>query len=492
MKPYSIHYRLIFKNWKGIISMSISIAAAIFLWYLILAFMQLNAQYQSIYFGFIPSVSFLFEPHIPKNELNHQIQVLKQQYPIKYISKGASIDLSNVQFRLLNHPRETLTIPKNVRVFGIDYDQGKLITLIQNKKTVPARILQIDRIADEWIIHVEHTDHLVEGRCFWKINGSQLPFKVYHEKQFMELSYDDHNDLNHKSIHYHMIRFLSKYIPMEYTGMNINRFESDLFSIYLLRKIRAYAGIIFKPLQTNLFEEIQMLVSSDLMRLINPHDRVTSAEMIIDSKQIPVQILDSFYDKTSNNRHTGTILMNYQSFNQLFHCQGYNFLHVYGADEYAAAITGDIQSIYPDAEVQQKKHMLQPHIKKHTLYQSLLVLFFILFICIVLCLMIIQLKLLYRQYQQDLILMKLYGKQLFLFSKCLLLSDFLGITLSFVSIKLFVIWNNQLMATYYFPPVILDWYALFKICVIILILSAGCMIIEQNHINRLSFETRHA
>ena len=454
--------------------------------------MQLNDQYQSIHFGFFPSVSFLLDTNIPKSQLNPKIKMLKQQYPIKYITKGAAIDLSDVQFRLMNRDQDTQTIPKNVRVFGIDYDQNKSISLIQNKKQFLARILQIDVIAKEWIIHVEQTDRLAEGQCFWKINGLLLPFKVYHEKKFIELSYDDRNDLDHQKIQQNMVRFISRYIPMEYTGMNINRFESDFFSVYLLRKIRAYAGIVFTPLQSGLFEETRMIVSSDLMRLINPYNLVTTAEIIFNGKQKPVQILDSFFDKTTQNRKTATILMNYQSFNRLFHPQGYNFLHVYGADKDATAIAKEIQSDYPDVEIQQRSEILESHVKKYQFYQSLLIIFFILFMGMVLCLMMIRLKLFYRQYQQDLILIKLYGKQLFLFSKCLLLSDLLGITLSFLLIQLFVKWNNQLMLTYYFPPVLLDWYALIHIIGVILFLSIICIKIEHNHINQLSFESRHA
>lgn len=495
---YIIYHSLLKHNCLNFIGLVISLSGMVIVFVLIFHVRDFYKYYEEVRAGFIPEIAVSFADDLKKKDIEKLLNDLNL-FNIKDIKVGARRQINNAKFSVesgesmndSHHKMETLN--KNIDIIGLRFDGDRHILLEQGSKKFTAKVLQIHYFGG-WLIDIDKVANLKGEKAFICYQNFLIDVVLSDYGSYYQCEVANPRDSDQMKLFLNfMTDYISRFIGLQSTGIPPNRFDNlrkadrDLYELEMYKKriVLAYAQLIFSKGKVP-----RVLFSNPLFYSIAKYEQIKKTKLMMNQRQIPLMVIDSFYINSENYFNNNLILMNYKDYHSLFKTSGYNLLFLYGKDFSSKKITEYIKENFEDANITMK-HDAIPILK----FQSNLVYFCMylllgLFLVVVSCILFIRLMKFYTVFEYELIFFKIYGLSVLVFSFMFSIIILVSIGFSYLFINIFVMANNRLLSAYYYPEIILTKdnysYTGFIIAAIFVIVS----VIEYFLFKKLNFGKR--
>jgi hypothetical protein len=466
---------------------------------MVLSIKEFYENYSAIRMGFIPTVSVKIKAPYDASQMDAIVKTIKSKFPIDHSLQGASCLLDHANFRVQTnevlHEQMFATIHKKKKLLGIDFRGDHSIYIKQGQSLIKSNVIQMSEFG-RWHFDIEKTDKLHEGEAHIIDLKKQYQVDVSDRGHYLRIHYVQKDPQEIISFFDFLNRFIAQFQKSTYAGIGTDRFvytlDSDTdkikyFQTYLKRYIIAYAGLVFQS-QT---DTLPVIVSSDLLHSINEYDNITLARLQTKSYNIPVIAYDAFNISPEQHMSKSMLLTNLTHFNTHIKKEDrHSFLYLYCNHKWADKIVDEITQINRQATCLTRHNIVPSYLREQNIVFISIMTLFSLFVGVYTCIVLIKLMKFHSIFQDDLTLLKLYGNQFTIFTTSVFMMTFIANGISALLFIRFIQWNNQLLESCYYPPILMNWtnfgYASLISWGIVLI----SLFLENRMLNQLNYAHR--
>jgi len=489
--PYSL-----ISNYKsGILSLWISFIVILCLLTILLTIKDYFSYYASVSYGFIPDIAVFFQQDMEEKQLKDMINGLEKKFQISHIRTGLIRKISNAYFLMKNDQYNiTQTLKQNIHIIGIVLNANKDITVFQDGHQYVSTVADMDEFGS-WFIKIKKVKGLKPGKCAIVTHTNvHIPVDIFGEKDRFNLRFACDDTKIQQAFYAFLNHFIGRFTQLDLTGIDIDRFagahyqtdEANLFDVYQKRKIVAYANLIFEKSPT----KIHALLSHDIMKSFSKYGSITQTTLCFENKQLQLHALDSFNYKPEKKLENSVILINYDVFRKVFKDHSnQKMMFVYSPDYYLDSMVQYIKSWVPDIVYIDKSQSIPSFMNQKMVINVCVHLLSILFFVIVLCIITIRLLKFYSIFYKDLLIMKLYGFKVYLYSILLMIVLILSSVVAYSFLYVNHHFFNKLLLQFYYQPMtfpLMNYGVALLSCGVIFIVA---FIIEYRLFHQLSYNT---
>jgi len=476
-------------NLSGILITFITI---LILMTLVLSIRNYYHYYSEINYGFIPDIAVYFNNFDETDSLQKLTDEIKAEFNIKQIYQGVETLLKNVSFTINSNE----TVQKDVTVLGLIFNGDKKIYISQSNKKYCCNVINIGEFGN-FYIDIQKNSNLNDGSCMLLLddeNSLSIPMIVLDYDNFIRLRYNGQSKEHDNLLYNYLIKYINRFANIKYSGINMNRFEyfqetdklTNWFNVFYKKYILAYSGIIFEGNKNR----VSSLITSDLMRSISKYFNIKSTIMKYSNEQIYLQVLDTFNFKPEKKINKSIILMNYSNFiNHLKLIPKKFFIYIYCDESVNKNLLKKINDTDSKVNCILKSEIIPDLLIEQSIVNNSIKLLYLLFTSIVFFIIFIKLVKFYSIYEDDLILLKIYGFNLPIFFIMTMIVSIPGILISYTLLYYFNIFNNLLLTKYYYPPLDFNWSALVYSLITCFLILIIIYFIEIRMFHNISFSS---